>query len=783
MIKFNNKKIRQIEFSVFFFSGWLNYICIVIKRLCPNKGRKPKEQMKGPIKLLTGLRRLSLLACLNLFLVYSGAKASHLVGGEINYKYISQNNYLITLKLYRDCAGIPMVGSTSVNIISVNCGFSTTALLSLTGGPTQISPVCSSQILNTTCNSGYYMGIEEYIYTGTAAINYPCSDWIISWNECCRNTGISNLVITNGIQQAGLYLSATLNNYNFPSNNSCQFMYPPLTVIKMDTTTINWSAIDVDGDSLSYRLTPARDFDTLNAVSIPYISPATYLNPLFASDPAKLDSTTGVLTVSPNVLQLAVVSMAVSEYRNGIKIGEVSRDCQILVDQTTNNLPTLTGINGTNTFIHTACPGDTINFSIFSYDSDSLQTLTTSWDSSFFGPVVTSNYAQYPITNVYWVVDSSYISSQPYLLTIKVSDDNCPYTGIQYYTYKIYVRPCNSILVWPGDADMNTVANVFDFLPIGIANGVTGPARSNISNAWIGESCMDWPQNFVSGVNYKHADCNGDSIIDLNDTLAIIQNYGFVHNLKVTTVSSTTSFGQPNIYLLSNVDTTGINTVIYYDVVVGDSLVPMDSIYGLAFSLQFSNPNVIGGISITYLNSFMGTPGVDLFKMEKVMPSSGLVDIGMTKINHSNQTGYGTVARIGVVITDNISGRVKFFPVITGCEGVTANESYLDMGRICDTIIIDPLFTGIHTIDLHNEVTVYPNPSDSKVTIATGLSKIERIQVADELGRIIQDTNFTRQNKIVLNVSGLNNGIYYARIITDKGTAIKKIIVARPIKK
>ncbi|HXA02289.1 MAG TPA: hypothetical protein VNW99_09895, partial [Cytophagaceae bacterium] len=43
------------------------------------------------------------LLILSLFLFVQEGKATHIVGGEITYRNLSNYNYEITLKLYRDC--------------------------------------------------------------------------------------------------------------------------------------------------------------------------------------------------------------------------------------------------------------------------------------------------------------------------------------------------------------------------------------------------------------------------------------------------------------------------------------------------------------------------------------------------------------------------------------------------------------------------------------------------------------------------------------------------------
>ena len=66
------------------------------------------------------------------FLLFNKASATHIVGGEIYYTCLGNNDYKITLKLYRDCfngqapfdapayIGIYNSGGGLVNTLSVN---------------------------------------------------------------------------------------------------------------------------------------------------------------------------------------------------------------------------------------------------------------------------------------------------------------------------------------------------------------------------------------------------------------------------------------------------------------------------------------------------------------------------------------------------------------------------------------------------------------------------------------------------------------------------------------
>jgi len=85
--------------------------------------------------------------------------------------------------------------------------------------------------------------------------------------------------------------------------------------------------------------------------------------------------------------------------------------------------------------------------------------------------------------------------------------------------------------VWPGDADNNSVVNSSDLLPIAVSYGATGPMRANASQQWMGQPATNWNSFFNGSINHKHADTNGDGILNGNDLTALNSNSEFVQSL------------------------------------------------------------------------------------------------------------------------------------------------------------------------------------------------------------------------------------------------------------
>ena len=107
------------------------------------------------------------IAIIFLLLFYK-ASATHIVGGEIYYTCLGNNNYKITLKLYRDCFNgqAPFDSPAFIGIYDASGSLINTLSMNYTG-PNLIPPVVISPCLVPPSN----VCVEEAIYEQT--VNLP----------------------------------------------------------------------------------------------------------------------------------------------------------------------------------------------------------------------------------------------------------------------------------------------------------------------------------------------------------------------------------------------------------------------------------------------------------------------------------------------------------------------------------------------------------------------------------------------------------------------------------
>ena len=209
----------------------------------------------------------SLIIFCSLFLMLitaNQAKASHAMGADLWYQCIdpSTNTYVISLRFYRDCFGIDVPLEATVILASASCGQSIDLTLTQvpcgtnnSGGiACEVSPLCPAFIGQSQCAdiTNPYPGVQAYTYTDTFQLTMACSDWVFSWDECCRNADITNLHTPDNYD---LYVQAKLNNLLSNYNSSPVFTTLPVPFIcSSQPYSYNHGAVDVDGDSLVYIL-------------------------------------------------------------------------------------------------------------------------------------------------------------------------------------------------------------------------------------------------------------------------------------------------------------------------------------------------------------------------------------------------------------------------------------------------------------------------------------------------------------------------------------------------
>jgi gliding motility-associated-like protein len=277
--------------------------------------------------------------------------ARHIIGGEITYKYIGNDQYQFFMKIYRDCttndgakldnpASITLFRGTNV-VTNIEARLDSSRQLSKPNLP------CTETDANVC--------VQEGSYSWTLPLPAINESYTVVYQRCCRNNTITN--IWNPESSGASYSIELSPAAQLAHNNSPTFRsFPPILICGGFPLTFDHSAVDADGDQLTYEfcapllgggqvgsdgqsnpqvcagVTPVPACLSM-MTPVQFRVPAyTAAAPLAGNPAVRIDPNTGLITGTPApLLGQFVVGVCVKEYRNGLLLSTLRRDFQFNV--------------------------------------------------------------------------------------------------------------------------------------------------------------------------------------------------------------------------------------------------------------------------------------------------------------------------------------------------------------------------------------------------------------------------------------------------------------------
>jgi hypothetical protein len=369
-----------------------------------------------------------------------------------------------------------------------------------------------------------------------------------------------------------------------------------------------------------------------------------------------------------------------------------------------------------------------------------------------------------------WTGANSFVSNSSNLIDIPVGIYNL--TVIDAAGCRVSKSATMTTCIWSGDTDTSGIVDNNDLLNIGLAYGATGPQRftcfrGTINNSdscflWLPQLGVEWSQQTPTKVNYKHIDTNGDGIINNADTVAIKRNWSKTRAFAPENV--VTRSAVPPIYVQTN--QARENQWAAFPIVLGDATTPANGVYGMAFSINY-DPAIIDASTVyfTYNQTWLGANN-ELLSISQ--NTSGRLDIGLTRINHTNSSGKGQIGTLNFKLKSGVGNKALNFSITAPnvinniAEAMPANPQYTA------TII-----SGTAEPEWATGLKIYPNPTTGQFSIETQDVDIQQVTVLDISGKMIEQFQKPKRNTPL---SILPSGTFFLRIETDKGVVNRKIV-------
>lgn len=315
--------------------------------------------------------------------------------------------------------------------------------------------------------------------------------------------------------------------------------------------------------------------------------------------------------------------------------------------------------------------------------------------------------------------------------------------------------------VWPGDINENGVVNHVDLLYLGLRLGEQGPARDSVSIEWIGHSATRWAPSLTTLPDPVHADCDGDSTVELSDRAAIDLNYGWDKGFELPDSSSLSRSGVSTAPLSFDFSSaplvSGTTDTIYIYLGTPDQAV--DSLLGFATTITFDS-TLVDSAYLFVGNSWLGTEGTDLTAIDHY--EAGVLNIAMTRTDLTDaREGHGLIGGIVVVMTDNLKREVQVDSMGFQFADALGLTSRFGIAAFEVSQVSAKVFSTVYPLD----ALIYPVPTSDGLNI-TLLSPLEG-EVAGSLydfrGTLVKEFSIHETNYRI-NRDGISSGIYYLQL-------------------
>jgi len=494
--------------------------------------------------------KFTLLSFILSFIAFTYAHATHLRAGEITAKRISLTTltYRVTLTTYTD----------QINGVQANEGAN---FVKFSFGVTGVPLYDVKRKKKFLINSGTMCNVYDTTFTFPAQGRYTITCGISNRNANTVNLqgptdGISFFVETTIVVNGALGLNNT----------------PVLLNIPVDTAGVgkkfihNPGAFDADGDSLAYRLTaPKRDIGDGTGIGefvLGYKDPATLGQPNLTEDGSgpstfRIDPISGDLVwdapgrLAVNQYQVNV-AFIVEEWRkgnNGVysKIGEITRDMQIIVVETPNKRPLLTVPSP-------ICveAGQKIEFKVTARDPDNnnIKITTNSGvynrDPEGVANFVAPQEAKFTPLNVIqksptegtftWETNCKHVREQPYDVLFKV-EDYPGRTAVQLTdlkTIKIKVIPPRPRGLLAKNTERGVELNWQQYPDCNIAKAEIVIYRKEGCSNYIPAQCQIGLPAYLGFVEIARVSVKDTFFLDNKAQNGVIYSYSIVANLSTS---------------------------------------------------------------------------------------------------------------------------------------------------------------------------------------------------------------------------------------------------------
>lgn len=324
--------------------------------------------------------------------------------------------------------------------------------------------------------------------------------------------------------------------------------------------------------------------------------------------------------------------------------------------------------------------------------------------------------------------------------------------------------------VYPGDVNNDWEVTNLDVLELGLHFLKTETSRSVFGNIWQPYYSSNWIDTLSNGNNLNHADCDGNGIINLDDTLAIYSNYYSYRNYK-SPANITTN---PQLTIIPNQTSVYAGSWGSASIFLGSASTPVNDINGVAFTLYYDNYLIdTNQIWLEYPNSFIDASGQNLH-FRKLDFLGGYLYTATTHTLNNNVNGNGLIGILHYKITSGLTTNQLLNVGIFQANKSNAAGGITPLSAGTGTLMALGASVGLQELS-SSLISISPNPTNGSLTInsKTEFQKIEIVSITGQVLLSEMPTNVSH----TLHLDNFSNGIYFVNVYQNNRVVKREKIV------
>ena len=298
----------------------------------------------------------------------------------------------------------------------------------------------------------------------------------------------------------------------------------------------------------------------------------------------------------------------------------------------------------------------------------------------------------------------------------------------------------------------------------------TGTTRAVTSNNWQAYHATNWTGTITNGKNLNHSDCNGDGIINDDDTLAIFTNYSLTHAFKPEETTSS-----PVLTIVPDQNAVAKGTWGTATVNLGNIATPISNINGIAFTVNYDNTLLeTDSVWIEYPISFINASNQNL-KFRKRDFTNGKLYTATTHTINGNVNGYGKIAILHYKIKSSLTTDNILSLSISQANQSNASGFISPLTAGSATLMAIGASVGLNELTNGNYISIQPNPTNGALTIKS-TTELQKIEVVAITGQVLL-SELPANTHHVLHLDDLANGVYVVNLYQNNRIVKREKVV------